>query len=87
MLRKLAVALVATSLIAAPALARVNATQPAAPAKIAATSGQTKHVKTAKAVKHVKKNKRHSRSQAHRVTHGKHFAARTAKAAPTTRAN
>ncbi len=88
MLRKLAVALLAATIVTAPALARGTAAPAATPAKIAVAAGPAKAITTVKAVKHVKKNKRHTRRHANGVKHVNRGAVHAgAKPAAGTRAN
>jgi hypothetical protein len=74
MLKKLAVALVAASVFAAPVLAKTVAQTPVAKPAVAAT---TKIAAPAKPAKHIKKN-RHTGKQVRNVRHGKvaHFSAK-----------
>jgi hypothetical protein len=73
MLKKLAVALVAASVFAAPVLAQTGSTgaqPPAVKPAAAAPATPSKVTAPAKSVKHVKKN-RHTGKQVRRAGHGK----------------
>ncbi len=77
MLRKLAVALVATTMAMAPALAADAAKTGPAPAVSPAKTDAAPAVKTVKAVKYVKIVKHHRRHVRHHRHHRRHYAART----------
>lgn len=71
MLRKIAVALLAASVIAAPAFARTGTAGSAGkPAAVGATVAAPKAAAPAKVVRHVKKTKRHRRTAHVRHFHG-----------------
>jgi hypothetical protein len=74
MLKKLAVALVAASVFAAPVLAQTGSTGtqvPAAKPAAAAPAAPSKVAAPATSVKHVVKKSRHTRKQVRRTGHGK----------------
>ena len=81
MLRKLAVALVATSVVAAPVLAQTGSTgtqtpakpaiaAPATPSKTVAPADQAKQTDSAKPTDSVKQTKKKSRHRGKQVRHG-----------------
>ncbi|MGZ5835337.1 MAG: hypothetical protein ACXWJ5_03940 [Xanthobacteraceae bacterium] len=82
MLRKIAVALIAATVIAAPALARTGSVA-AKPATIGATAMPAKATAPVKFVRHIKKHKRH-RHVVHvrHIKGGKVVAAKTMSGAP-----